>query len=497
MTIIKDSIKISVGDISNMVEIKDILKNKPDSEDDEEGIYRISEKKHQWFQQKMKHINKIAKEVGAEPVKVDYLESYFVQAYGENVYDPSTGRILAFGPIPGKSNQYFKIRLTGETPKFKGWEFIATVTGTPNGNILSKVPGYIDNLPEQYRSGNMVCEYCGKARRRINTFIVKSQETGEFQAVGRNCLGKFLGSANPANIANMATWAYDIEEELSGDDDELKIGGSSHDPYLGLDEFLAITSAVVEKHGWVSRTAAMDNESLTSTVARVIDQIYPNYKDKNREIIKIEDRHREKAKEIIDFARSDALSTNTDYKNNLKVVTAGPVFNEKFAGIVASLVNFTDRSLEQEKEMAAKRAQWAKEKEERLAERKKSEFLGEIGQRITVPVRVVYHRLVESDFRPSYYIVKMETPNRDQLTWFASNWIFDDDYKDKWYNLTATVKNHETYEGVKQTVVTRGKAESVVERDARESVSKSRYTLAGKSSKKKSTKSTVTVGGTR
>lgn len=57
-------------------------------------------------------------------------------------------------------------------------------------------------IPMKYTPSNDCCEHCGMRTPRVKSFIIKSNDTGEFKQVGKGCLKQFLG-INPASYITM------------------------------------------------------------------------------------------------------------------------------------------------------------------------------------------------------------------------------------------------------------------------------------------------------
>jgi len=417
--------------------------------DDKNDIteYRIHENNIPWLDKKFKKMSKVAEQVGAKPPEYKILREEYVerqrQVVGSSAWEGT-----------GEYDKFYYVTVEGEAPKLAGWSFVATLTDTPGGNLISKVPGIIDDIPDKYRTAPPFCDYCGLDRKRVDSFIVRS-DSGEYKQVGRNCLAKFLGYSSPERVASYATMLSKLGAEIAEEEERSFSGGRGSD-YRNLEEFLTMVAAVVEEKGWISVSKAKEREDLTPTVSEVRFQLSPmSYTGKNWREFKIypTDEHKQRAREAIEFARSDKLTTDSDYKHNLKISTASDVFHNKAAGVVASLIAFQDRDKEWEREQVRRR----EESEKSKAEYRKGEYVGEVGERITVPVNVVFSREIGGQFGITY-LYKMRDSDGNMFTWFSSNDVLE---VDKWYSITGTVKKHEEYEGAKQTILTRCKAEEI------------------------------------
>lgn len=91
---------------------------------------------------------------------------------------------------------------------------------------------------------------------------------------------------------------------------------------------------------------------------------------------------------------------------------------------------------------------------------KNTEYVGEIGQKLTITVeikRIFYH-----DYELSYGVhaestlLIMEDDEGHCVTWKASKWLDDVKEGDK-ITISGKIKDHDTYNGIKQTVLTRCK----------------------------------------
>jgi len=431
--------------------------------------YKIHEDNLPWLDKKFDKMRKVAEQVGSKPPVYKVLREEYIEG---KKFDESIGQWVSDGFYKN-----FIITVDGEAPKLAGWSFVASVTHTKDGNLINKVPRVLDTIPERYRTGTPVCDYCQLSRKRIGSFIVRNDKTGEYQQIGRNCLAKFLGYSNPERVAQYATWLTNLADDIGDQEDKLFSGGSHRNHYRSLEEFLTMVVAVTEEKGWVSKAQAQGTDKSPS-VNEVEYQLSPySRKDKNWERNRITPtkEHRERALATIQFARSDALTTDTDYKHNLKISTASDMFHDKASGIVASLINFKDRTREQEILMEQRR----QEREKQQSEMKKSEYVGVAGERIAIPVRVIRRRVLEGQFGTTY-LFRMVAGDGDVLVWFASNDLMEDG---KWYNLTGTIKKLETYEDVKQTVVTRckvGEIEEIVADDLSEEWEKTKEQVLGR-----------------
>lgn len=151
--------------------------------------------------------------------------------------------------------RYFAVEVTGEAPRINGWTFVATLDHADGEVMLRSHPGYKDQLPVRFRHADpRHCDHCRMARQRNETFVLRSDATGDYQQVGRQCLRDFLGHENPAAVASCAELLWDLCEAAEAADSEG--GGGGGGDLVDTEEFLAFVAAAIRNQGWLSRSAA-------------------------------------------------------------------------------------------------------------------------------------------------------------------------------------------------------------------------------------------------
>jgi glutaredoxin len=406
--------------------------------------YEIPEKIFPWFTKKFEKMTKVAHEVGSSPPTYRIVREDFRP---RKKWHEERGRWIEVG-----QDKVIVVTVEGEPPKLSNWQFVATLTPTEQGNLVQTVPGLTEPVPAEYRTSKPHCDYCKKVRSRLDSFIVRHAETGEYRQIGRNCLAKFLGYSSPERVARMATWLANLQDDISAKEKDYfdRVGRSPE--YIDLLDFLTMTAAVIDTHGWVSATEARSDPvgRKTATVQHVRLQMGEVRTKPKFASIRITPtgQHKQRALDAIAYARSDQLQPSSDYEHNLKLSTASDAFHHKASGVVASLLNHIGRTEERRIEGERRKQRYEQEKQE-LQER--SSFVGKVGERITLPVFVTRCREVGSQFGVSF-MFRMLDEQGNLLVWFASNNVMD---PEKWYLLTGTVKKHEVYDGVNQTILTR------------------------------------------
>lgn len=427
------------------------------------------------FEHQLAQLNKRAKRLGVEPIRFTTSHAFADHAYR----DPQTGErclwrdhevsrdddgkfvvgeerqfdghSFAFGqdePITliGVVEPWLHLTVEGETPKFAGWRFIATLsplTGDEGDteNLVSAVPG--EECPAEYRSRIGECDHCNAKRRRRETFVV-SHDDGQTKMVGRQCLKDFLGHKNPHSLASMAQLLGELRCLCDGAGDIDGFGGGSRQVSAwNLDHFLSQTAASVRLNGWTSGGAARDT-FRTSTKQHVLYLLSPPLVSNHwkEEATKHEPtaEDRERAAAAIAWAETlggDGEELN-DYLYNLSAISRIGIVNYKTAGFAASFL--VAHAKAEEREIERKRvASFA------------NEHVGEVGDKLDVAVYVEKIIWVEGHFGTTG-IHKFRDAVGRAYTWFASTGELKTG-EALW--VRGTVKKHDEFKGTLQTVLTR------------------------------------------
>ncbi len=350
-------------------------------------------------------------------------------------------------PAPGKRytgvlRPMLPVTITGESPRYNGWEFIATLETLhgDNGeaeNIVLAAPG--KECPVEYRQSFGVCDHCGHNRQRRQTFVLH-HESGEFKVVGRQCIKDFLGGNDPHKAANIAQWWFDVDQSCR-ESEGFEGGGSGDFDYATLDVFLPWVVSVIRVCGWTSGKSARDfGYRSTGGTAWLLQGGYKlSHTDRQ---LKAECQPTEADVAKAEAYRSELLAMpeeeiDNDYIRNLHAIARLNIVKSKLIGLAASIPVAMDI-----------RAQRAIERKARPV----SNHVGTVGKREEFTIRVLRSVPIESEYGSSYlYIMEDEAGNR--LTWFSSTGNLE--ASEDFIKVRATVKGHDDYKGQKQTKLTR------------------------------------------
>lgn len=318
-----------------------------------------------------------------------------------------------------------------------GWVLAGLVdfkTAAP-GILVHTLDGY--EFPDNFREV-AVCDHCNRNQRR-NKLIVVADAEGNLARVGTTCARDYLGHDPKALL-----WFAEAVASV-GDEDEKGWGGSSD---FGWDTISVVAAALVAVRTWGWRPAREDS-STKNDVTRILDR--PRNTD-STDLSDARDRVAgfvAEATKIVEWARG--LTSGNEYIQNLTAVLEGDYVRPKGLGIAVSVVTAWDR--EQAREVATK-----------TVEKAVQAYIGSKGDKITVTGTIVNRRWCDGDWGASL-LVTINTPQGVVKTFASSGSAFanfiDNVGVGCGVTLAGTVKDHETYQGVMQTVLTRCKAIAV------------------------------------
>lgn len=347
---------------------------------------------------------------------------------------------------PNIKKRVLYLTITGELPLLPGdWSFLATLLhlyGSEQGNVIQGTSNRLESIPECYRHSSANCDHCKSNRRRKKTYLL-TNASGEITQVGSTCISDFLGSKNVETV-------FSYIEELTGfldsiDSDEREFGGSGGEYYLDTENFVANAFASVRSYGYVSRANAEINRT-EPTVSEVSSRMFNKYHE--NKLVREEDR--EKAKKAIQWINEKSKEGLNDYFHNLKVVCGSGYCTHSTFGLLASLPAAYNRHLGE------------------TTETKNSEHFGEVKKRQVFEL-TIKDMIPHEGYYGLTWIVKFEDKEGNQAVWFASDkphydrlsedkqtFLYQNEAGrfDKLF-VTATVKEHSEFRGVKQTTLTR------------------------------------------
>jgi hypothetical protein len=333
-----------------------------------------------------------------------------------------------------KSEEGMRIALTVEnaTPCYGGWTFVAALTHIEDETVVRAAPG--EQCPQNFRATGPVCEHCGHNRARKETYVVR-HEDGSHKQVGSTCLADFTGCRDAVSVINQAGMWRELSDIM---DDGSSCG---HRVFDCLEDYLLWVAACIRLFGWMSKGKA-ELENVQSTC----NQAYMVYSapDKSKFDVTVIAEDHETVAHTLEWVLS--VDADNDYMMNLQAIARVGYFTPKTMGLAASMI-------------AACNAAEARVRED--AARKVSQYVGTPKKRQNFVAKLSY----VSGYSTQYgytTVLGFTTQEGNVLVWKStSDTGLGKADVSKTYNITGTVKEHEEFRGVKQTVILRCKLAEV------------------------------------
>jgi len=323
------------------------------------------------------------------------------------------------------------IEITGPLDvSYEGWRFIATLQHLPTGeNIIRSISNEFE-IPKQYRTAGSDCHHCYTKRYRKDTYLVRDDTTGAVIQVGSTCIKDFLGGNSPDNILNKANIIAELLSYMEGCSGNYGSGG---DDLCYIEDFLAMTSACIRDHGWVSKKAAYENGGM-ATATWVDRNLDPPIGFKDRSLVT--DGDKELAKAAMEWAENitDAECDTSDYLYNIRAIARSGMVGYRTFGFAASIIPAHNRA--------------NADKNQKV----ESQHVGTLKKRQIFELTLNQHFSYDSHYGTVHkYIFADKDGNK--LVWATSK--ITPMIEGKHYAIKGTVKAHSEYKNSKQTEITR------------------------------------------
>lgn len=351
------------------------------------------------------------------------------------------------GEVTKFVRKYHHLRIDGQTPKFAGWTFAATVSITEAGNVLRKSP-FIDREFPEWRDCQPQCDHCKAKRARKETFLVM-HESGEIKQVGRQCIRDFLGHQDPNALASWAEVIFSLGE-LAGaaeDDDWLGGGGSYREDCIHTESFLQHCAEWTLREGFRTQKQCEGIPGATSTRMQAVRSMFPRSREDYKWLKEIGFGISDAATELAGKAqamvleRLGAKDELSDFEHNLMTLAKTSGFESKQGGIVAYIVGWYKREVEQDAERKVRESAKAQAK-----------HWGTAGERCR---NVTLRYLGSSSFDSQFGTTWIHRFDLDgcRLVWKTGKEPEFDEGDDA--TMTFTIKAHSEFKGWPQTEITR------------------------------------------
>ena len=418
-----------------------------------------------------KRLDKIAK-------KADRYSIPFSYTVGEE--HPQTVNVYSFDDVNHNyyvSDSYvvaavdFEIEC-GQLIRASGWTTKAMIEHGEEGNIVTAFGNF--EVPAAWYKIPARCDHCKTNRARNVTFMVE-HENGDIKQVGKSCLKDYTGIFPEAAIMFAEIGAldctgrdfdpdyegasgvkmFDVEEIIALACDEIKKNGfrksdmvgatrdvveadiRTHKPTSG--ESLEKAKKIINWMLTLAKTDADRQNEINDLYRKAFGDPDPNDPWGYHEPID-DEAHEEYLKKSREYAR--AWDSVSDLERNCFPLIKSGYAKVKHFGRLCYLPVDYDKYLERKAKA-----------EERESIASASDYIGKIGERITVTVKEANVVTSWETMYGTTWLNKIVDVNGNILIWKSSSCA-----EIKPGNiLKGTVKEHSEYDGAKQTVVTRCK----------------------------------------
>jgi hypothetical protein len=296
--------------LSQLVDPKILVCEAEEKELPEE--FTVFERGFEFLKQRIAELNKKAAKYKVPPLEIIIHKEEMTKVLRPEIKAQIQAGSLQFGPGVLNSPEgevywtlakKYTLSIKGEPPHVEGYEFIARLEHTPEGNFIYTSPhSSVPNLPAEFKTVNQHCDVCHTNRDRNDTFVVKMEKddperfpdkkAGDLLVVGRNCLARFMPGISVSGLiayTNMVeATQFDVKE--AAEMDEFEGGGGGGGKYYEPAEHLLfwIAATYLYSGRYMSKSqanknyeAGMTGPMIESTISRALSEMRPNPLVKN------------------------------------------------------------------------------------------------------------------------------------------------------------------------------------------------------------------------
>ena len=380
------------------------------------------------IQKQIEKLNRKARRLDCQTASIVEGPIYAREIYRQYIVDGEFGAEAVPADAP-TIVQFTTIMITYPEVRVAGWNYLAKIEHTENGNLLYSMSD--SPLPEKYRTSESGCDHCGITRRRNDTFVVTNGT--EYKQVGSTCVRSFCGLPVTQIMANAAFFTFVQDCRDRDYDDEGWGGGNCHyTPTFRAIDFLTHACCSARLQGYMSRKNAVMGDAVTCD--STMNSLDP---PKGEAGLPIETRDRLRALKIIGWVWTQ--NSSSDWMYNLQTLLRNDAVTGSQAGLMASALPAYSKAME--KPVVG-------------ATRPQSAWQGTVKERKPfTDLTVKRISPFTTDYGTSAF-VSFEDTDGNQLKWCTQNFTqFEEG--DVVTSLMGTIKALDEWHGIKQTTITR------------------------------------------
>lgn len=368
-------------------------------------VYNIPACRFEWFKERMESLGRKAKKLNGEKLTM--------MAIGFHNEEDASSRWYG--------QKIMEVFVACPEPKIAGWEFVARIDHANEAGNLIRSTGLRD-LPAGYREAAPTCDHCGHKRKRRDTFVVYNTSEDHFVQVGSSCLKDFIGHGDVDRIAKLAELLASIRGYARGSvEEEFTLYDRR---YISTEGFLEQAAEDILRYGFVSKKKAGET-GLRPTA----ESAFYHYNQHSN----VSQQAKDLASAALLWAQNldESEEELNDYLYNCWVVANASGLEERSLGIATSIVGVYYRN-QQPKPTT-------------------SFHMGTVGEKLEVLVMIDEVRDLEAS-----YMHTLRDRNGNIYKWFASKPVLRTSLG-KPVRIRGTVKKHDSFRGINQTILTRVK----------------------------------------
>lgn len=357
---------------------------------------------------------------------------------------------LGNGAVKEMLVKYHEIEVSGTVLAESGWQFVAILSHRDEGNIVRQFDLSVE-VPQKYFSTSCICEHCNTKRYRAETCLLYNKELDSWKQVGKSCLQEFTGTLTAEHAAAISSWLDQFQSAADADMMTLSKGPT----WISVATVLKYAGECVRHFGYVRSGEPWATGALT-------DEIIGSFEYGQKMSTSVENRinsvdfdadraeNLQQVSDIITWLLDPKTADGSSYMNNLQTIIKSKYCKLNEINIVASAVKSYQKHLRD--------LEIARERQAAHEEALKSNWIGNKGERVEISLA---HAELVTSFDSLYgttFLYKFSDKQGNIFSWFASSPIANPETATK---LVGTVKDHTTYQDVKETQLTRCK---IVER---------------------------------
>lgn len=388
--------------------------------------YMIPEHRLAKLEKKVKKLNRIAQKLGLPEISFERLS-------GAPEWRDLTILLDNYNEEKVKVMCY-PVRVSGVAPVLSGYSFVARIDHLTEGNLVLGGNGL--TLDPAWKTCEPWCDHCQTVRSRKTSYIVREEATGETKQVGKSCLKDFLGHQNPVEVAELASFLWEVEDgRLLDSEPELGAGLSAAEVGYTPRKVLAVACAVIRAEG-TFRSVRTDPRQGTPTVDLVKEFFASKH---GRVAFEVGEADYVEADRVIEWAQG--LSESTDaYLSNICVLAQEPAVTFQRFGILCSAPAAFERAMRKAMEEAAKPV---------------GGHFGTPGEKASGMLLYTGRTHYETQYG-TQFVHFFETDAADRIIWKSGTAPYGLDQGQR-YAVQFSVKEHGERDGKKQTIILRPK----------------------------------------